>query len=645
MNDSKVDRTLTKPPYREVFETFCAPESDSIALDNTYRVILETRYSENSENSKILESEAPPSPRLSTLPQLDLGQSENAHFKIENLLGEGGLGVVHLASQTALSREVALKSSKTLSNGGNGDAALLLEARAMGLVEHPNVVPVYLIGQNESGRPVIVMKRIHGEPWSDWIDHTPKVEDELEFHLRTFMGVCRAVAYSHSKGILHRDIKPQNIMLGAFGEVYLLDWGLAIRTTDDVKYLPARETVSGVAGTPAYLAPEMAAGKGVDLNPQTDIFLLGATLFHVLTKAPPNCGETLFDVLQFSYSGAKRTYPEDFPAELKSICERAMALNPEDRYSSAEELRLDIQAFLKNRSSYELSKKAKECFQELTEMEGDELHAKFAEVRFGYRSALQIHPENRAAREGLRTAISWMIERELSEGNVAVARSLLTQTQEPMPELSERIEALDAANTQKQQELTQIAFDYNENIGIRSRRLFIAIMAITFAICPFLLDRFKGRPVPESLSWITDDYFLLAVNGTGLLFAPILVGANIYTYRKLWAHKASRIIIKSISALFVVGIGMRLLSLTGEVPLKYVTAVECSVYATGLLVLGVAVDRRFGPPSWLYMVTALLLVFTSWPPSYLLCGGSVASCISFLLYRKNPSTDETSEEG
>ena len=106
--------------------------------------------------------------------------------------------MVHLASQTALSRQVALKFSKMSGDDASGVAILLQEARAMGLVEHPNVVPVYLIGQNDAGRPVIVMKRIQGEPWSKWIDNPPE-EDDIEFHLRTFMDVCQAVAYAPPK--------------------------------------------------------------------------------------------------------------------------------------------------------------------------------------------------------------------------------------------------------------------------------------------------------------------------------------------------------------------------------------------------------------------------------------------------------------
>ncbi|MGB0646705.1 MAG: serine/threonine-protein kinase [Bradymonadia bacterium] len=613
--------------YAKVFATLDYSETDDFVYDRTQRIVLKTKAQRTQRGGH---------QALNTLPDLDVGDDPASHFRLGPVLGEGGRGVVHLASQTALSRDVAIKSTKGKPKHTAVNEELLLEARAMGFVEHPNVVPVHLIGKDDEGQPVIVMKRVRGQAWSDWIGKQPENEDALEFHLRAFTGVCRAVAYAHSKGIVHRDIKPDNVMLGTFGETYLLDWGLAATVSAAVTHLPAVDQIEGVAGTPAYMAPEMTEGMGSKLSLKTDIFLLGATLYHVLTGQPPNRGQTLFGILSFSYTGAKRSYPDKCPDELRAICERAMAYRADDRYATADELRIAIQDFQKHRSSYELAQSAKEKFRQLPSLNGDELQNSFAEVRFGYASAIQIWADNRVAQSGLEEAVRWMVQRELEDGNAAVARRVLVQSGLSLPALLEQVEHVAHRRAAERKKLNKIAFDYDENIGNRSRRLLIAFMAITFALTPWILEVFEGAIVPSYLSWISDNAFLLAANAVGVLFAPALIAAAYYTYRNLWAHKTSRVFVKSLTAMFLIGMLMRAFSLSDEVTLKYAAAAECSVYAVGLTILGLAIDRRLGPPSFFYGLTALTLAFTDLPELYVYAFGSVVACLSFLMSDRLP---------
>jgi len=190
-------------------------------------------------------------------------------------LGEGGMAVVYVAVQTALGREVAVKTARD----GDLDAARALvdEARITGALEHPNIVPVHDVGRDDQGRPLIVLKRIEGTPWSETI-----ATAKLEWNLEQLVHVCRAVAFAHSRGILHRDLKPANVMVGEFGETYVLDWGIA---------LPVDSHNDEVAGTLAYMAPEMLAAEV--LTVRADVYLLGATLYEIVAGEPPHVAPSI----------------------------------------------------------------------------------------------------------------------------------------------------------------------------------------------------------------------------------------------------------------------------------------------------------------------------------------------------------------
>ena len=192
---------------------------------------------------------------LESLPEVRIeGACEGpAEFKLGQTLGEGGMGVVRLADQVSLHRSVAVKTLRPEKSSDAALLALLREAWVTGALEHPNIVPVYALGRNEEKMPVFVMKRVEGTPWSTLLaDPThPLVargggdKDPLHFHLELLLKVCDALAFAHSRQLIHRDVKPENVMLGAFGEVYLLDWGIAV-SLDDTSLFPKASEVRSV---------------------------------------------------------------------------------------------------------------------------------------------------------------------------------------------------------------------------------------------------------------------------------------------------------------------------------------------------------------------------------------------------------------
>ena len=244
------------------------------------------------------------------------GMTPGERFDIQQVLAQGGLGVVFLARDREIDRTVALKQIKSQwADDEDSRARFLLEARVTGRLEHPGVVPVYALGTDDTGRPYYAMRLIRGESLLEVIDRFHRVRggaptgakrmSELRKLLQRFLDVCNAVDYAHSKGVLHRDLKPSNIMLGKYGETLVVDWGLAkvIGSDEDValttRMAPslagqadAISTRMGAAiGTPAYMSPEQAAGRNDELGPATDVYSLGATLYHLLTGRLPHEGD------------------------------------------------------------------------------------------------------------------------------------------------------------------------------------------------------------------------------------------------------------------------------------------------------------------------------------------------------------------
>jgi eukaryotic-like serine/threonine-protein kinase len=288
----------------------------------------------------------------------------------------GGLGEIFAAQDTELHRRVALKQIQKMHAGNpHSRERFVAEAEITGNLEHPGIVPVYGLGTDPIGRPYYAMRFVQGETLSTAIHrfHAALEADfmgsEFRWLLRRFMDVCNPIAYAHSRGILHRDLKPGNIMLGSFGETLVMDWGIAkvISRCESGESIPAgthaspnspdehRRTENGAltmdgeaVGTPAFMSPEQAAGRLAGLGPASDVYSLGATLYVMLTGQAPfiGDGEKILEDARHGRVAPPRAVKPAVPQALEAICLRAMALEPSSRYGSASELAEDIERWL-----------------------------------------------------------------------------------------------------------------------------------------------------------------------------------------------------------------------------------------------------------------------------------------------------------
>lgn len=356
-----------------------------------------------------------------------------APVKIGRTLAEGGMGIVKLAEQPALGRSVVVKSLR-----GKGahehNEQVLREAWATGALEHPNIVPVHDIRVDENGAPLIILKRIIGDSWSvlmhdpDTVKNRFGAHDILQWNLDVLRQITQAIRYAHSKGILHRDLKPDNVMIGGFGEVYLVDWGIALKldNRDDCP-LPAASEESGMAGTPCYLAPEMLGDSTLDNR--TDIYLLGSVLYEILCGKPPHSTESLPDLLR-DIRASSPTFPEPVSPYLKSLCRTAMAASSSDRFSDASAFADALRLYEQQRGSEELSSEADLQLETMLALLQEEdidalsLYQHFGAIRFAYENALDIWPDNEQASRGLRQARIAMVEFELVQNHPQGAQAI-----------------------------------------------------------------------------------------------------------------------------------------------------------------------------------------------------------------------------
>ena len=229
-------------------------------------------------------------------------------------LGRGGMGTVYLAEDTELNRLVAIKVLNTPEITEDLRNRMIREAQIIARLEHPGIVPVHDVGTLPDGRIYYAMKFVRGSRLDEYAAQGASLRDRL----RKFQAVCDAVAFAHAHGVIHRDLKPQNIMIGSFGEVLVLDWGVA-KVHDDPRPSAAYQTGEGtIIGTQNYMSPEQARGEIDQLDERADVYSLGAVLDFLLKE-------------QSRVTKAAQ-----------AICSKAMALNKESRYATASELSADI---------------------------------------------------------------------------------------------------------------------------------------------------------------------------------------------------------------------------------------------------------------------------------------------------------------
>jgi serine/threonine protein kinase len=265
----------------------------------------------------------------------DVPDLTGTKYEIVERIGQGGMGTVYRARDRELAREVALKVVRLPEGAPDIAARLVREARTLAQLEHPGIVPVHDVGTLPDGRVFYAMKLVRGAPL-DCLRETPLAE-RLEIVER----ICEAVGFAHAHGVIHRDLKPQNVMVGQFGEVLVMDWGVAKVVGHDPTLGAGAATPSSasappstdhgiVLGTPGYMAPEQAAGDASLVDSRADVYAVGGILRDLCARA---AGMTL------EGPGARSARP------LRAIVERAMAANPGERYPDVGALARDIAAY------------------------------------------------------------------------------------------------------------------------------------------------------------------------------------------------------------------------------------------------------------------------------------------------------------
>jgi eukaryotic-like serine/threonine-protein kinase len=277
------------------------------------------------------------------------------HLVLGEELDRGAMGHVHPATDRNLLRHVALKRlDKNYATTPFYRDSFIAEAQMTGQLEHPNIVPVHELAIDSHGIPYFTMKLVQGEPFHHWLrKRQPGTVERIEGGIEILLKVCDAVAYAHHRGVVHRDLKPANIMVGDFGQVYLMDWGLAkLIRSEPASGAEALMNAPGAVGTPDFMAPEQARGNPKDVDERSDVFGLGALLYEILTGAGPYGYDRNAEAV-VARAAKGQVVPIDEACEgygiakrIRAVAERATQPDPANRFQTVGELAEAMRGFL-----------------------------------------------------------------------------------------------------------------------------------------------------------------------------------------------------------------------------------------------------------------------------------------------------------
>jgi serine/threonine-protein kinase len=567
--------------------------ADSVTLDDPLPE-LSLDLAADEASPRVLERQGPP-----------------PDYRIVELLGQGGMGQVHLAEQRSLTREVAIK---TVHPGASvaAEVALCQEARITGQVEHPSVIPVHALGRSLDGRPVMIMKRVEGVSWKALLDDPSHpllgaLGRGLEAHLQILVQVSQAIAFAHGRGIVHRDLKPENVMVGRFGEVFVVDWGLAVRTGAGAEGPPHR-----IVGTPAYMAPEMVAGAPVD--ERTDVYLLGGILHEILTGDPPHGGETLMMVLAAAYTSAPKTLGPEVPAELARLCRDALARDPAHRPASASAFRDALAHYLRCRPSIALTRQAMarlaslEAYDRARAEDRPVLRRALVECRFAFQQALVEWPDNAAARGGLERALAEAVRLELAERHAGAARIALEELAEPDPALAAELASLEARIAEEEAEaarLRRLERDMDATVGAGARKRAALGIAGLGAVVTVLVGQRVETGTMTPVDLMRAGVFM------ALATAAILVAGRRYLLRNAFSRKIAYLALFSSFAMFT----HRALGAWIGLPLHVILATDSLIFSIMLVVAGITLSGYIAYGAlFTFAGTLATLAFPRWAP-------------------------------
>ena len=365
-----------------------------------------------------------------TLRQFNNNVDTSADYEIIQKVGEGSMGQVFTAKQSSVQRTVAIKTLKPKLAAKAADREkFLYEAMITGDLDHPNIVPIHDLGVSDDGTLFYSMKHVTGTEWQKVLDKKTVAEN-----VSILLKVADAVAFAHSRRVIHRDLKPENIMLGQYGEVLVMDWGLAVNL--------GKESNFTRGGTPAFMAPEMAAHKVKKIDHRSDVYLLGAILYQLVIGYAPHPGRTVHECI----TAATRNIiiPAKKQDELLDIAFKAMATSPADRYQTVAEFQDAIREYQKHAESIAFSDRG---YTDLERAKSEEGYESYSRAVFAFQDAIDLWPENTNAETGLVSARVAYAERALEKEDYDLGLSLVGPDDEKNVELYEKLKA--GANDQR----------------------------------------------------------------------------------------------------------------------------------------------------------------------------------------------------
>lgn len=404
-------------------------------------------------------------------------EPQEPEYELIKVLGEGGMGIVFTAKQRSIDRDVALKMLKPkTARDKDQRAKFLSEAVVTGELDHPNIVPIYDVGATADQALFYSMKKVQGTPWLDVIKDK-SVTENLDILMRS----ADAVAFAHSRGVIHRDLKPENTMLGEFGEVLVMDWGLAYTVKDEFSKSESITSSTSMGGTPAYMAPEMATGPISKIGPHSDVYLLGAILFEVVTSRPPHAGKNAMKCLmaaarnQIREPDPEKSLVNDPTGELLEIAMKAMATETKDRYQTVQDLQVAIREYQSHRESVTLSSRAAADLKKARQTND---YQDYSKALFAFEEAQAMWSGNGAAAQGvLEVKFAYAAAAE-AKGDYDLGMSLLD---EKVPAQQEMYSRLKAAADERNARQARIEKMKKVGIGLVASILVI-ICGATYAV-------------------------------------------------------------------------------------------------------------------------------------------------------------------
>ncbi|APR84534.1 Serine/threonine protein kinase PrkC, regulator of stationary phase [Minicystis rosea] len=515
---------------------------------------------------------------------------EGERYEVRRVLGKGAMGEVLLCRDTRIGRDVA---KKVMAGKYRDDrvarARFLREARIQGQLEHPAIVPVHDLDRDEHGAEYFTMKCLRGETLAEIVrglaagDAAMMAKYPLRRLLSAFSAACLAVDFAHARGVLHRDLKPANIMLGAYGEVYVLDWGIAKITEPTGAPLPKLpggdeedlHTATGKAlGTWGYMAPEQARGRIEELSTRTDVYALGAILFEILAREPLHKKDVWNAMLMSTVAGvdarASRRAPTlEIPPELDAVCVKATTLRAADRHPSARAVHEAVERYLEGDRDVELRRQAAAVHAERAEEARARAAAGGSDAEEAVRTALQevgralaLDPTNRRA--------------------LSLIAQILTAPQRAVPAaVSADLDAHVAARHRHQLRLafaTDVASITLMTpivlwMGVRSTALLVFCVALTLAAAALKLVATRMADLRRIHAVAYAGYVcnILAVVSIGrgfgpLLFTPMLLTAFTFAYCMTYSGRFRAAIIATSAIALLASVAA---DLFGLVPSSY----------------------------------------------------------------------------